>query len=163
MQGSGYGIQECTDDTDNDGGNSLDLDSDGDGCFDALEGGTSFTNSDLTSGYLTGAVDANGVPIATANGQGLGTSQDNTAVGVECVAACADNDNDGVCDDVDLDDDSDGILDVDEMEACGVFDDASFENPTSTSTGYTYDTFASDFGGSSYHKCKWYSWIFHCK
>ena len=61
-----------------------------------------------------------------------------------------DNDGDGVCDLDDLDDDNDGILDVDEMEACGVFGDASFENPTSgPSTGYTYDTFSSDFDAST--------------
>jgi len=52
------------------------LDSDGDGCFDALEGGAGFTTSDIDlSGKLLGAVDANGIPIiAGATGQTIGTA-----------------------------------------------------------------------------------------
>lgn len=63
------------------GGNVNNLknsDSDGDGCFDVLEGGAGFTENQIDqSGKLLGAVDANGVPvIAGANGQSAGTSTD---------------------------------------------------------------------------------------
>lgn len=77
-------------DTDNDGiPNYLDLDSDGDGCPDAIEGAGSFTDSQLTtaSGTIATqsinqnfgvAVDANGIPTEVgASGQGVGNSQNN--------------------------------------------------------------------------------------
>jgi len=56
---------------------SIDPDSDGDGCPDGIEGGATFTFSDLdASQMLLGGVDNNGVPIiATASGQTLGDSQ----------------------------------------------------------------------------------------
>src|SRR5690606_35292161 len=67
-------VLEC--DTDGDGiPNRLDLDSDDDGCYDAIEGGGNFDISDLTtaSGSITSqpsnlnfgiAVDTNGIPTA---------------------------------------------------------------------------------------------------
>lgn len=64
-------------DTDSDGiPNTLDTDSDNDGCADALEGSAAFNFSNINANNrLTGSVDANGVPtIATASGQGVGTS-----------------------------------------------------------------------------------------
>lgn len=68
--------QPCTQDDDNDGIiNSLDLDSDGDGCSDAVEGslglGLDAINND---GSLSGSVDANGIPTSVSGGQGVGTS-----------------------------------------------------------------------------------------
>ena len=56
--------------------NRLDLDSDGDGCFDAIEGGANFTISAIDeNGRLLGKVDANGVPtVATVTGQSVGSS-----------------------------------------------------------------------------------------
>ncbi len=60
--------------------NVIDNDSDNDGCPDAIEGSHLYTVSHLdTNGRFTGAVDANGVPIAT-NGvsQQIGDSQDST-------------------------------------------------------------------------------------
>ncbi|TYP96705.1 hypothetical protein C7447_1061, partial [Tenacibaculum adriaticum] len=62
--------EEC--DTDNDGLiNSLDNDSDADGCFDAIEGDGSFTITDVDAdGRLTGGVEANGVPSVANSGTG---------------------------------------------------------------------------------------------
>jgi hypothetical protein len=59
-------------DIDNDGiENHLDMDSDGDGCWDALEGSANFSASDLdpTSHRLLGSVDSNGIPSITNGGQ----------------------------------------------------------------------------------------------
>ncbi|QIG89311.1 hypothetical protein G6R40_06285 [Chryseobacterium sp. POL2] len=84
-------------DTDGDGiPNYLDLDSDDDGCVDAIEGGANFTNADLHTATgiiasqtpnqnLGNTVDANGVPIiAGAAGQGVGNAQ-NTMLN-DCIA-----------------------------------------------------------------------------
>ena len=62
----------------------LDLDSDGDGCPDALEGAGTFTSSDLDSNNrLSGGVDTNGVPTVASGGQDVGTSQTANPVLVE--------------------------------------------------------------------------------
>ena len=94
-------------DTDNDGiEDYLDLDSDGDGCLDAIEGGNNISTSQLVNagGSLsvgTGStasnqnlcagsscVDASGVPlIVGSNGQTVGDSQ-NAAVNSQCNAFC---------------------------------------------------------------------------
>ena len=137
-------------DTDADGiDNTLDLDSDGDGCADAIEGGAAFTVSNLTNDRLSGSVDANGVPvIATASGQTIGTSQ-LVAVSDAACPPCPDNDADGVCNTVDLDDDNDGILDVTECPA-GNFQwstpptVASTNTATGTINGFVNYTYTSD-------------------
>lgn len=85
--GSGYKKGFC--DPDGDGiSNELDLDADGDGCPDAIEGAGDFTADDLeeASGILTTqnpnqnfgtTVDENGIPIIVGpTGQGIGSSQD---------------------------------------------------------------------------------------
>ncbi|MGQ3679496.1 hypothetical protein ACT8OO_14190, partial [Tenacibaculum discolor] len=55
-------FSSCTD-TDNDNiPNYLDTDSDGDGCFDAIEGDENVSISDLSGGRITGGVDSDGVP-----------------------------------------------------------------------------------------------------
>ncbi|MBU1371387.1 MAG: DUF5011 domain-containing protein, partial [Bacteroidetes bacterium] len=54
--------------------NNLDLDSDNDGCPDAVEGSLGFKLDKLTNGRFIGAVDANGVPLIVNGGQGVGTS-----------------------------------------------------------------------------------------
>jgi gliding motility-associated-like protein len=84
---SSANVSNC--DTDNDGiVNTLDTDSDGDGCADAVEGGASFKKSDLTNDALSGAVDANGVPVVAGTaGQSVGTSANSLSVDVDC--ACA--------------------------------------------------------------------------
>ncbi len=85
-------------DADNDGiPNRLDLDSDGDGCSDAIEGAAAFTNSDLVNSSMPGGntniggsytgqynspviqnlgttVDGDGIPIVASSGQGIGTA-----------------------------------------------------------------------------------------
>jgi len=89
-------------DVDNDGiANQLDLDSDGDGCYDALEGGATIALTSLNAnGGLSGNVNAStGVPFSAGAGQSLGTSQNATAQDNDC--ACPDSDGDGVCDAID--------------------------------------------------------------
>ncbi len=69
-------------DTDADGiPDYLDLDSDNDGCPDATEGDGGFHYEELVNDTLTGGVDANGVPIVAAGGQGYGSSKDTTLFG----------------------------------------------------------------------------------
>lgn len=63
-------------DADKDGvPNVLDLDSDGDGCLDALEGDKTITADMLEDGAIKGEEDADGIPILAEGGQGLGASQ----------------------------------------------------------------------------------------
>ena len=129
-------------DTDGDGiANIYDLDSDGDGCTDAIEGAGNFTSSQLTtaSGAINtqspnqnfgNIVDTDGIPtIVGTSGQAIGQSQDATK------NDCIDSDGDGVSDWQDLDDDNDGILDSIECAFCtsnsDVFTNGSFEYPTS--------------------------------
>lgn len=116
-------------DTDGDGiENSLDLDSDGDGCFDAIEGDENVNTSHLNSngsinyaanGGIGTAVTNNGVPnivnsgafdIGNDVGQGIGVSEDISK------NDCLDSDFDGIPNWKDLDDDNDGILDT--VEGC---------------------------------------------
>ncbi|WP_077919585.1 Ig-like domain-containing protein [Spirosoma sp. 209] len=128
--GNDFGVDDifvtlttCNNDPDGDGiVNRLDLDTDGDGCPDALEGGAAFTTANLVSTTLangstgqnlcstTACIDANGVPTLANGGQSVGTSQ---KAGVQDTACPqVDSDNDGIGDYADLDDDNDGILDI---------------------------------------------------
>ena len=86
IKGEGFGLVICKTDLDNDGiVNSLDTDSDGDGCADAIEGGAAFKSSDLNGQVLAGNVDAKGVPVkAGASGQTVGVAQDKNVQDVEC-------------------------------------------------------------------------------
>ncbi|UBB89945.1 hypothetical protein J4771_00920 [Candidatus Kaistella beijingensis] len=147
----------CSDDADGDGiPNYLDLDSDNDGCLDAIEGGANIllsqlVNSGGTVSVGTGStasnqnlcggstcVDANGVPTyatpptgyTNGSGQSLGQSQN-----AADATSCDDWDGDGVPDDIDLDDDNDGILDTIEGLNCN---SSPFVcgNQTSCSTAY---------------------------
>jgi uncharacterized repeat protein (TIGR01451 family) len=110
----------CGSDIDRDGkANYNDLDSDGDGCYDAIEGGASigFTQIDA-AGQITGGVNASGVPTLAGAGQTVGSSNDAAIQSAECSAcnaanpAYVDTDGDGVANACDLDDDNDGILDT---------------------------------------------------
>ncbi|MEL6652557.1 MAG: hypothetical protein AAFQ87_17280, partial [Bacteroidota bacterium] len=99
----------------------LDLDSDNDGCPDAIEGAGSYILADLdTDGAITATPDTDGVPNSGAD-QAVGSSQDANTV-VCCDASDSgypDADGDDIADGCDLDDDNDGILDTDECTSLG--------------------------------------------
>jgi gliding motility-associated-like protein len=110
----------CNDgDTDNDGiANRLDLDSDGDGCSDALESGA--TTSTTANFAFTGTMGANGLDNSLetgGNGHITYTSTYDFA-NSKNYAACVDTDGDSVTDVADIDDDNDGILDAIESPSC---------------------------------------------
>ena len=56
--------------------NYFDLDSDGDGCPDAVEGDGEITEDMVEDGVIKGEVDKNGVPVAANGGQGAGSAYD---------------------------------------------------------------------------------------
>jgi len=115
-QGSLYPAATCTADIDNDTKlNHLDLDSDGDGCSDAREAGT--TTSNTTNFAFTGTMGTNGLDnsLETVADNGIYTGTytyyfANNAL----VNACTDTDSDGITDVKDLDDDNDGVTDCSE-------------------------------------------------
>ncbi len=127
LKGTAYIFPECAD-TDGDNiPNQLDLDSDGDGCSDALEAGT--TTSDTTDfQFAKTGTGGNGFEdtLETAgNGiyTGIYTYADaidnqvnicNVCTDLNKYSGNCDFDGDGINNDVDLDDDNDGILDSDE-------------------------------------------------
>ena len=84
-------IIPCDSDSDGDY-DYVDNDTDGDGCWDALEGGGTFTSSDLDvnmfldyANLSPSGVDANGIPNAAgATGQSIGDSQDAGTINIEC-------------------------------------------------------------------------------
>lgn len=95
ITGRANGVKNGFCDPDNDGiSNQFDLDSDNDGCADALEGDENVTTSQLTANRISGTVDANGVPnlvnaggaadVGSDQGQGIGDSQDNTINSCKC-------------------------------------------------------------------------------
>ncbi|MDF4204971.1 Ig-like domain-containing protein [Maribacter sp. SA7] len=148
-----------TTDTDGDGiVDCKDLDSDNDGCPDALEGDASYDYDDIDGDLrLTVAVGANGVPSGTA--QGRGTSLDKLARSSAC-SECLPNhplftdfDGDSIGDACDEDDDNDGILDVDESNSgCGAaastnihFTDASYNTIAADSNDGDLVTYLKDF------------------
>ena len=102
-------------DTDGDGvPNIRDLDSDGDGCFDAVEAKTvsSLTQSIVSSPYGNNGF-ANSIETNSESGVYTGTYVYSRATDAS-IRSCLDTDFDGVPDLDDLDDDNDGILDVSE-------------------------------------------------
>ncbi len=100
--------------------NRFDLDSDDDGCYDAIEGGGSFTSSDLTLNNnlcnTSSCVDSNGVPTNSGVPQSVGTSQNDTVLDADCPCKepSCDFDGDGILNEDDIDDDNDGIIDTEE-------------------------------------------------
>ena len=128
-------------DTDSDGIlDQFDTDADGDGCFDAVEAGHGQTVD--ANGYIattSGEVGANGLDndiesddtqATTANytvtqtNAGTNDFQDAFTKHPNC-PCIQDSDNDTVCNEADLDDDNDGILDTDETICAGYTLDAS--------------------------------------
>ena len=122
---------------------AYELDSDGDGCFDALEENVSDSDTDGIAGTGVPTVDVNGLVTSITYtdppnnhwqdfyagpcsievcDDGLDNDGDGLVDCFDCdecssSALCNDNDGDGVGDLCDLDDDNDGITDVD--EGCG--------------------------------------------
>ncbi|WP_296687098.1 Ig-like domain-containing protein [Flavobacterium sp.] len=106
-------------DTDNDGvPNTLDLDSDGDGCSDAYEAGTTTdkTVTTIAAPYGTNGF-ADSKETVAGNGTYNGTYQYSRAT-TASINKCTDTDNDGISDLDDLDDDNDGVLDWVEQKEC---------------------------------------------
>jgi hypothetical protein len=134
-------------DTDGDGiVNSLDLDSDGDGCPDAIEGGASFTTANLTatkalSGSVSSATATLGVPTIAGTGQTIGYGQNGS------INACTDTDTDGIPDMEDLDDDNDGILDTAEQTCAQV---EKLGNCTTTNLDQTLGIFTHCTGWNAF-------------
>ncbi|MDR9442208.1 MAG: hypothetical protein RI842_05780, partial [Schleiferiaceae bacterium] len=120
---SHYPRLNCTDDFDANGKpNHQDLDSDGDGCSDALEAGA--TTSTSTDFQFGGQVGANGLPNTVETF--FDSYELNYILSYQWFAlsrqlkACVDTDGDGINDLVDLDDDNDGVLDHIESPGCFV-------------------------------------------
>ncbi|MBD8080919.1 hypothetical protein [Chryseobacterium caseinilyticum] len=147
---------QCWSDTDGDTvPDYQDLDSDGDGCFDAIEGSENVQQSQINAqGRITGAVDSDGMPQLVNTG-GLADTGNNQGQGVNnsvnnSVNDCRDTDGDGIIDIYDLDDDNDGITDADEcgpalntLETGGSFATTSTYRdftipPNPPLTGYSY-------------------------
>ncbi|WP_054508601.1 thrombospondin type 3 repeat-containing protein [Chryseobacterium sp. ERMR1:04] len=96
ISGTGGGYKSGFCDLDGDGiSNQFDLDSDGDGCFDSIEGDENVTLSQINAnGSIAGPVDSQGVPILVNaggaadiggdQGQGIGSSQDATINTCSC-------------------------------------------------------------------------------
>ncbi|WP_435413817.1 hypothetical protein [Polaribacter aestuariivivens] len=117
--------------TDDDGDgipNCLDLDSDGDGCFDAEEGAANLTGTAIDAqGRLTASVGTTGIPTSVnqTNGQAIGGSNNANVTACSCpFPSGVDSDNDGIDNICDLDDDNDGILDTD--EGCQIITGSTF-------------------------------------
>ncbi len=142
-QASKYPKAICILDTDQDGIiNTLDSDSDGDGCSDAKEAGAT-TNS--TANYLfTGPYGANGLAdsLETASESGVINYGLNYQFAVNSsLNGCIDSDGDGIGDLIDIDDDNDGILDTVEQSCI---------NPIVSKIGVTASmTLTSSTGGIS--------------
>lgn len=114
----------CTADTDGDGiPNHLDLDSDGDGCWDAYEAGatTNIGTSTIAGPYGTNGV-ANSLETVVDSGILNYVSTYNKYAVDENQKLCIDTDGDGIPDPIDIDDDNDGVLDIDEGDFCGKLD-----------------------------------------
>ncbi len=114
----------CHADADGDGiPNHLDLDSDGDGCSDAYEGGAA---TDKNMSVIPGPYGNNGLADSLETSLDNGIVQYNSTYHKYALLAnqklCLDTDHDGVPDPVDIDDDNDGVLDTDEGNFCGKLD-----------------------------------------
>ncbi|WP_439480733.1 hypothetical protein [Chryseobacterium aquaticum] len=150
-------VDEIYCDTDGDGiPNHLDLDSDGDGCSDAIEGGANITTPQLVTAAgtvsggsttvnqnlcaLTTCVSTTGSNIGLPQFTTLPTGYSNTTgqtVGNSLDSSkndCVDSDADGIPDWQDIDDDNDGILDTNEVLFCDQNNPPNGTFPTGTNT-----------------------------
>jgi hypothetical protein len=137
-QASRFPKANCINDTDGDKVfNHLDLDTDGDGCSDAFEAGTT-TATTANFAHPTTAVGTNGLvnSLETIADNGIynGTYTYDIAVD-NTINRCTDSDNDGVVDLLDLDDDNDGVLDTHEQATCVVPAAFTLKNINGTNTG----------------------------
>ena len=126
-----YPKDNCSVDTDGDGTyNHLDTDSDGDTCIDTIEanaqddGDTGDANN---NGLLDKYEDGTTGTISYSSTYGLALDDN--------ANACADTDGDGIGDLIDLDDDNDGILDIDEQVA----NNCQYLGTTTDFNGYTFN------------------------
>jgi hypothetical protein len=112
----------CRDmDTDNDGiANRFDLDSDGDTCSDAFEGGA--TNNTGSNYQFTGTFGTNGfidLKETVADNGIINYSSTYSLYSVnKLLSFCTDTDNDGIKDFMDIDADNDGVINVTECPSC---------------------------------------------
>jgi gliding motility-associated-like protein len=125
-------------DTDGDGiPNTLDPDSDNDGCNDAIESGAySVGTSVPVAGTTAANYGANGFvnakETATESGVYVGTYTYHFAIDTT-MYACQDSDSDGITDLIDIDDDNDGVTDVKEFSCNST---TSFTNGTCTTAQF---------------------------
>ncbi|MCB0537698.1 MAG: T9SS type A sorting domain-containing protein [Bacteroidetes bacterium] len=140
----------CSEDMDGDSiPNHLDLDSDGDGCYDAKEVNIVIGNVDTVAGPYGGNGFADDLQSSTDTNSYNGTLNYGFAID-NTKDACADLDGDGVADLYDLDNDNDGILDVDEGFYCNEIDTLIGTQYYDIATAYnnqsTYPTAAASTG-----------------
>ena len=112
----------------------LDLDSDNDGCFDAIEGDGSFDYPDLVANNSLdndgSSVDADGIPTATGSPQGAGSSLDAATQATECDVCTNTNHPDYSAFSASAAEDS--------PESCAGNDGSATITAVGGTTGYTY-------------------------
>jgi gliding motility-associated-like protein len=155
VQSYGFNLSACSSfDSDTDGIiNELDKDSDGDGCSDAFEGGTT-TNSTPNFTFANSTVGTNGLTSSLEVSDDLSTAVNYTSTYNLALSTvlnkCLDTDGDNVNNGDDIDDDNDGILDAEEM-GCG-FADFTMANLTTSpaATGNLQNLNGRMFKGMAY-------------
>jgi hypothetical protein len=137
----GDGLSDAQDpkplDTDNDGiNNDVDTDDDGDGILDSAEapGQSLDTDNDSTPNATDTDDDNDGIPDTTEQGTlvgGVYTLPDSDGDGIPDLADVLDTDGDGIADNVDTDDDGDGLSDAQDPKPLDTDNDGT---PNATDT-----------------------------